>query len=257
MRNIFLFFLIIFSANLMAQNLRLKMPADLYYSRTPSQNKLVKFTVTTKLTAINLITTDNQNSERLAANSTNRRAVGRSGLLLAIPKLYKINANGNVKTYSFGQNGGENNNDDATVTLTYQNAAPSNTSPSNQPPVIFQVANNEIHTARNAATPFTNKQQFLKVEASSTNTATIRISRNTNQGNTIVAIFDSRSGNLLATLNPKDPDNSAETLSFTIDKSAYIIPVIRPKVSNANGKDRILFEVGDPEVNGEAESEEE
>ena len=259
MRNLYLILLLFCAVSLSAQNIKLKLPTDLYYSRTPGQNKRIKFKINNKIPAINLISTDNQNSDRLTTNSVNRRANGRAGLLLAIPKLYKVAGSGATKTFSFGQNGGENNNDDADVTVRYQNGTASTSVNSNDQPVSFRINNGEVHTATsgNDHEDLSNTEQFLKVTASTNSTATIEINRKSEQGNCIVAIFDSKNGDLLGTLNPKDPENSAATLSLTVDKDVYVIPFIRPKVTELNGKDLIIFEVGDPEENGSAESEEE
>lgn len=255
-----LFGLLFLVSSLMAQQtLRLKMPADLYYAKQPGPNKHVKFTIATKLPIINLIATGSDQSERLGANSINRRTNGKPGILIAIPKLYKVGGIGNEKVFSFGKEGGEKDNDDATVTIRHQNVVASPKIPSNQPPISFQVANAEIHTETRGSghKDLKSTEHFLKVTATKNKTATISINRKSEQGNVIIAVFNSKNGNLLGTLNPKDPDNSAETLSLTIDTDAYIVPVIRPKVTTANGKDSIVFEVGDPRENGKVEAEEE
>ena len=167
-----LFFVFFCSTSLTAQNVRLKMPSDFYYSRTPSQNKRIKFTINTKLTAINLITTDNQNSQRLSRNSINRRGNGRPGILIAIPKLFRITELEDGKVYSFGQNAGENETDDATVTIRYQNAPATPVEQPSRPPVIFRVDRSEFHGGRRGRANFRNTEQFLKVEASRNSTAT-------------------------------------------------------------------------------------
>lgn len=238
-------------------NLNLKIPTDLYYSRTPNQGKSIKFTIDVKLAAINLITTDNQNFQRLGKSSISRRAIGRTSALIAIPKLYQIRESDNGNTYSFGQDGGENNNDDATITIRYQNTAPSPTSNTNHKPLLFSVDDSEIHIVKNGRTDFKNTEHFLKILASRNFPATIEINRKSEQGNCIVAIFDSKNGKFLGSLNPKDPNNNAAKLSFTVDTDVYVMPIIRPKVTSNNGIDTIVFEVGDPKKNGSATSEEE
>lgn len=262
MRNLLLLCFTFCAISLIGQNINLKMPAAFYYSKSPAQGKRIKYTVTTKLEGINLITTDNQQSKRLGKNSINSsNGLGRPSKLLAIPKLYSIAfGNDGVKTFSFGRNGGEDGVDDATVKLTYNSAATVSTPLNeNNQPIIFKVTKAEIHKAEKSHDnhAISNKEDFLEVEASPQNPATLTINRNSKQGNTIVAIFDEKNGKLLGTLNPKDPDNPAPTLSFTTDKTVCVIPVIRPKVTSANGKDIIIFEVGDPEENGHVEAEDE
>lgn len=257
MKYVYLLLLCFCAISLTAQNLKLKIPTDYYYARTPKQNKLIKFNIKNKLTAINLISTDNKNSQRVPKESTSRRGKGLRSILVAIPKLYQIDNENDGKVYRFGKNGGENNNDDATVRVRYQQTSASTIKESNQRPVIFSVENSEIHLAKNGNSNFLGTQSFLKVQASKTSSATIEINRKSEQGNCIVAIFNSKNGNFLGALNPKDPDNNAATLSFTVDTDVHVVPLIRPKVTSTNGIDSIVFEVGDPEENGSATSEEE
>lgn len=257
MKNFFLLLFMFVGLGLSAQNINLKMPSDFFYSRTPGQGKGVKFTVSTKLDAINMIATDNVQSQRLGRNSTNKQPKGKRGILIALPKLYQIANDGNNRTFGFGKNGGEDDENDATVTLSYSNATASTELNENGQPIIFKIDQSEIYTANKNNNELTNKQDFLLVEASNNMTATLTINRNPKQGNTIVAIFNSKNGKLIGTLNPKDPNNPAATLSFTTNKSVYVIPVIRPKVTSNGGKEQIIFEVGDPRQNGSAESEEE
>ena len=261
MRNLLLFCFLLCSINLIGQNINLKMPTEFYYTKSPERGKRIKYTVSTKLEGINLIATGDQQSSRLGKNSVFRgNRLGVTSRLVAIPKLYSIAfATNGEKTFNFGRNGGEDRVDDATVKLTYNNDEVSTALDANYQPIIFRVTKAEIHKTEkgDADHAISNKEDFLEVEASSSNPATLTISRNPKQGNTIVAIFDAKNGKLLGSLNPKDPDNPAPTLSFTTDKTVYVIPIIRPKVTSANGKDTIIFEVGDPEENGHVEAEDE
>ena len=61
-----------------------------------------------------------------------------------------------------------------------------------------------------------------------------------------MGIFSQKTGNLLATLNPKDSENTAPVLSFTTDESVLIIPVIRPSEASFTNTGKVVFEVGDP-----------
>ncbi|NND33455.1 MAG: hypothetical protein HKN76_12760 [Saprospiraceae bacterium] len=240
------------------QKLSLKFSDDLYYSRQPGNNRQVKFTVKTKLDAIFLIATNNDRSKKLRKDESDSLGRGRRGFLLAIPKLFFVNRDGNNRIYQFGQNGGQGNNDDATVQLSYSQADASPTQPSNRPPVTFDINEGEMMVVTNTSTESgnTDGKHFLKAEASPANPVTVTINRNPNQGKVIVCIFNANNGNLLARLDPKDQVDLSASQSFTSDKIIHIVPVIKPLKNSINGKDEIKFEVGDPKDNGSAESEE-
>ena len=242
------------------QKLRLKFTNDLYYSRLPSKNrKRIRFRVTDKLDAINMITSDNQAARRVGKGTRQSLAKGKRAFLLAIPRLYNVSQEGTSFRFDFGQSGGEEGVDDANVQILYDQRELSPVPPSHQSPVMFEVQNDEILEVESsmADAPDISGQEFLKVTGSADAPVTIQIKRDFRQGNVFVCVFDAQNGNLLARLNPKDPVNPSPTQAYTTDRMVYVIPVIRPKVEFQGGKHIIVFEVGDPEKNGSAESEEE
>ena len=123
-------------------------------------------------------------------------------------------------------------------------------------PVKLDIPANEILTISDGNFPGNGNitQNYLRVNADRSRTATISLERNANQGQVIVVVFRVNGNpNPLAILDPK-------TFSFhtyTADQDVYVIPFIRPKQIDNGGKTEIHFEVGDPHENGQVEVEEE
>lgn len=240
--------------------LNLKITNDLYYSRTPATNRNgINITLKSKVPTVLAVATDNSGEKRLNPNESFSNGKGRPAYLIVVPQLYDMADNGISKSFKFGRNSAENNFDDAVVKIFYNNGIPSPVGPMNRQLVNFGVSNEEIYTVSGANAPngdLTGKI-FLKVEASNSETATIEIDRQANRGNVIVGIFSAKNGNLLAKLNPKDPVNQESRIAFTTDETVIIVPLIRPEVNSADGRDTIRFMVGDPVENATAESIEE
>jgi hypothetical protein len=240
-------------------SLNLKLTNDLFYSRTPAAGKGVRLNLKNKLEPVWVVTSDNTNSRRLSAGQSVLNEKGKSIFLVVLSQLYKYAVDGNVRQFYFGEKGAENNLDQSVVRVLYNNDAPSPGKTLNRQPVLIGSSESEFFTVPAGGTPggdITGKL-FLKVEASSDKTATIEIDRESQRGNVLVAVFSEKTGNLLATLNPKDPNNQAKTISFTVNETVLIIPVVRPKVSSATGVDTIRFEVGDPQQVATVEATEE
>ena len=232
------------------QNLQnLRFDNDRYfYFREPGANNAVIADVSVLILSLQLISTDNSGIERLSMNQRFRNPPGRPFYLLAIPQLYEVDTENDINVYKFGQNGGEDNFNSAEVRI-LRNSTPS--SPVNvgryiRPPVKFSVDADLLYTDPSEA-PYDN-QEFLHVTASEIRTATIEIDRQPNRGNSYVCIF-SEKGDLLAALDPKDPDNNAPIQSFTTNKNVYVIPIVGKKVSKEGNTDQVTFEVGDPREN--------
>jgi hypothetical protein len=260
---IFLAFLLFFCSVMVysqpSNTLNLKLTSDLYYSRTPAASKGVRLNLKNKIESVLVVTSDNSNTRRLSAGQSLLNEKGKSVFLLVISQLYKYAVDGNVRQFYFGEKGAENNLDQAVVRVLYNAAAASPGKTLNRQPVLIGGSESEFFTLPAGGTPSgdISGKLFLKVEASSEKTATIEIDRESQRGKVLVAVFSEKTGNLLATLNPKDPNNQAKTISFTVDETVLIIPVVRPSVSTATGLDSIRFEVGDPQQVATVEATEE
>ncbi len=245
-----LFFLLSATATIAQQNLQnLRFDNDRYfYFREPGANNSVVADVSALILGLQLISTDNRGLERLSMNQRFRNPPGRPFYLLAIPQLYEVDLDNDVNVYKFGQNGGEDNSNSAEVRILRNNTVPSpvNVERYIRPPVKFSVDADLLYTDPSEA-PYDN-QEFLRITASKIRTATIEIDREPNRGNTYVCIF-SEKGELLAALDPKDPDSTEPTQSFTTNKNVYVIPVVGKKVNKEGNTDQVTFEVGDPREN--------
>jgi hypothetical protein len=239
--------------------LNLKLTNDLFYSRTPAANKGVRLNLKNKIESVLVVTSDNTNSRRLSTGQSILNEKGKNVFLLVLSHLYKYSVDGNVRQFYFGEKGAENNLDQSVVRVLYNNDAPSPGKTLNRQPVLIGSSESEFFTLPAGGTPSgdISGRLFLKVEASADKTATIEIDRESKRGNVLVAVFSEKTGNLLTTLNPKDPDNQAKTISYTVNETVLIIPVVRPKVSSATGVETILFEVGDPQEVATVEATEE
>jgi hypothetical protein len=251
--------LLTFAISAQTSVLNLKFPSNTYVSSTPGQpSSSLVYSATSKLAAIDIFTSDGLKSPKLNVNAQERMGAGRRSFLLAIPKLYEVASSGATRTFKFGQNGGEDNFDDATVQISYTDR-PANTSTVNNTPIMLRIADNEILTINKTSTESgsTGARQFLLVEASSSNTANIQITRQSKQGNVMVCVFRENNGRLVATLDPKHPTNTGSPISVTVNRNVYVIPVIRPKTTEEGGVTTVVFEVGDPRNNGTVEVDEE
>jgi hypothetical protein len=205
-----------------------------------------------------LVTTNNNALQRLNANQNFRAGQGRPVYALAIPLLYQTFRTGNANVYRYGVNGGEGDFNSAEVSVLRSNNTaspiPIQNSEYIRPPVKFTIEGAQLFT--DPISGAYNTQTYLKVNASADQTATIQINRQEERGNSYVCIF-SENGNLLTALDPKNPTDDSATQSFTVAQNVYLIPVIGKKVTNQNGTDVVVFEVGDPKQNVTVEAFEE
>lgn len=238
-------------------NLNLKIPDSLYYSRSPGNNKGIRFEANSILSAINIFTTDNARSSKLNQSQAQTMGLGRKSFLLAIPLLYNRGLQGTNRSYHFGENGGENNADDALVFISYAGNPASPELNSNNPPVLLKLENSAILTITNGSSGIgpTGSNTYLKVNASNSNTATITLNKEARRGKVMVCIFNASNGNMIGMLDPKR--NPVE--SFTARRNVWVVPVTKPNRSTHSGTavDQIIFEVGDPVVNGSVRASEE
>ncbi len=217
-----------------------------FYLRQPgARNNSVIATVDVLIPGVELVSTDNRGSAKLRNGQTFRNAPGRPFYLLAVPLLYEVSSGSNSSVYRFGPNGGENDFNSAEITISRTGAGNQSASPGNyiEPPVRFGIEDNELYSFPSSVAY--NNQTYLKVNASKQEPATIAINREPNRGNTYVCIFNEK-GNLLTALDPKNPGNNVPRQSFTTAENVYVIPVIGRKIVKENGRDRVVFEVGDP-----------
>lgn len=238
-------------------NLNLKIPDSLYYSRSPANNKSIRFEANTILSAINVFTSDNARSLKLNQAQAQSMGLGRKSFLLAIPLLYTRSLQGTTQSYHFGENGGEDKMDDALVSISYAGNPASTELNSNHPPVLLKLEDAAILNITNVTSGIgpTGTKTYLKVDASNSNTATIILRRETRRGGVLVCIFNATNGNMIGQLDPKR--NPVE--SFTTRRDVWVVPIIKPNRSRPSGSamDQIIFEVGDPVVNGTVRASEE
>lgn len=238
-------------------NLNLKIPDSLYYNRSPANDKSIRFVADTILPAINIFGSDNSSSSTLKQNLGQTMGNGKKSFLLAIPLLYNRGLQGTIRSYHFGEYGGENSADDALVFISYA-GNPASTEPnSNIPPVLLKLENSAILTIADGSSGIgpTGSNTYLKVNASNSNTATITLNKEARRGKVMVCIFNVSNGNMIGMLDPKR--NPAE--SFTARRNVWVVPIIKPDRSRPSGtaEDRIIFAVGDPVVNGSVKASEE
>jgi len=251
MKNSFTLFLVLATLLVNAQPnkpLNLKLPEDLFYSRTPGRDKSIRMTVLNKLPSVLIIATDNSQSSRLNKEESFLHGKGKQAILVALPALYKSVSQEGVLTFYFGEKGAENDLDQAVVRISYQKANPSKTRNMNRKPLMFQVSDAEVVAVPVSGSPGNdlNGKNFLRADASGENTVTIEIDREAQRGRVLVGIFSQKNGNLIATLDPKDQINTASVVSFTADEPVLIIPLIRPSAASSGNAGNVVFEVGDP-----------
>jgi hypothetical protein len=251
MKNLLTVFFIVATFLANAQSsviLNLKLTGDLYYSRTPGSNTSIRMTLQDKLPSLLLIATDNTISGRLQKEEPFLNGRGKRAYLVAFPELYRFTAQNSLLTFYFGEKGAENDLDQAVVRLRYQNASPSRSKSMNRQSLVFPVNGSELFTVPLSGSPAEeiNGKRFLLTEASGDKPVTVEIDREAQRGRVVVGIFSQKTGNLLATLNPKDAENMASVLSYTADESVLIIPVIRPSEASFENPGKVVFEVGDP-----------
>lgn len=228
--------------------LNLKLTEDLFYSRTPGRDKSVRMTVQNKLPSVLIIATDNSQSSRLNKEESFLHGKGKQAILVALPALYKSGSQDGVLTFYFGEKGAENDLDQAVVRISYQNAAAGKTKNMNRKPLMFPVSDAEVFTIPVSGNPVgeVNGKNFLLAEASGEKPVTVEIDREAQRGRVLVGIFSQKNGNLVAALDPKDPNNTASVVSFTVDEPVFIIPVIKPSAASNTNAGNLVFEVGDP-----------
>jgi hypothetical protein len=228
--------------------LNLKLTGDLYFSRTPGSNSSIRMTLQDKLPSLQVIATDNTISGRLQKEEPFLNGRGKRAFLVAFPELYRFSAQNDQLTFYFGEKGAENNLDQAVVRISYQGAKPSRTKSMNRQSLIFPVSSSELFTVPLSGSPAEeiNGKRFLLVEASGEKPVNVEIDREEQRGRVLVGIFSQKTGNLLASLNPKDTENTASVVSFTADETVLIIPVVRPSEASSENQGRVVFEVGDP-----------
>jgi hypothetical protein len=228
--------------------LNLKLSGDLYYTRTPGSNTTIKMTLQDKLPSLLVIATDNTISGRLQKEEPFLSGRGKRAYLVAFPELYRYTAQNSQLTFYFGEKGAENDLDQAVVRLSYQDARPSRSKSMNRQSLVFPVNGSELFTVPLTGSPAEdiNGKRFLLAEASGEKPVTVEIDREEQRGRVLVGIFSQKTGNLLATLNPKDTENTAAVVSFIADESVLIIPVIRPSEASFENPGKVVFEVGDP-----------
>jgi len=236
--------------------LNLKIPSGLYYQRMPEDDKSVLFSVESLLSSVNIFASDNFSSSALHQGQTKNFPHGRKSFLMAIPLLYKIENVLDTSIYYFGEGGGEDSLDDALVKVRYNRDQTSKPLQAQHTPVMIELEDDQIWSQKTSSdTGGFSVTKYLRVPVSGNNNATISITGESRRGKVMVCIIHERNGKLLALLNPKVNGN----LSYTTDKTVFIIPFIVPNSSGNFGltKDTIMFVVGDPIVNGTASAEEE
>jgi hypothetical protein len=228
--------------------LNLKLPGDLFYTRTPGSNKSIRFTLQDMLPSVWVNTSDNSNSKRLLTGQNFVHGKGQRTVLVVFSRLYNFTSEGNLKTFFFGNKGAENDLDQSVIRISNNGAASTPGKNLNKQPVMIGVSESEFFSVPSTGAPTENinGKLFLNVEASTAKTTTIELDREAQRGNILVAVISQKSGNLLATLNPKDTENQSPKLSFTVDENVMVIPVIRPSSTTLNGTDTVVFQVGDP-----------
>ncbi len=238
-------------------NVNLQIPDSLYFSKSPGNNKRVRFEANLVLPAIHVFTSDNARSVKLGAAQVQTMGLGRKSFLLAIPLLYTISLQATTRSYHFGENGGEDKMDNALVAVSYEGKPASPELNSAQPPVLLKLEDAAILNITNTfpGTGPTAGKTYLKVDASNAKTATLSINRETRRGKVMVCIFNASNGKLIGMLDPKR--NGVE--SFTAKREVWVVPIIKPDRSRPSGSavDQINFEVGDPVVNGSVRVSEE
>lgn len=250
--------LILISTNASTQQEFFNIPNDLCFTSQPSVDKAVSYNVTLlKNECVNMFASNpSRDAKKLSLGRTSMDNNARSSIIAAA-KLTSVSTSSLVKSYNFGLGCGEAGVDDANVNVVYSgNAANSSSFNGGNTPFRLIIPASDILTITGNDTPDNpnTSQDYLKVAASSGNTATVSISTNDNQGQVFVAIFLAQgSPNPVAILDPK----STTALSFTTDKDIFVVPLIRPKLKVINGVRNIVFEVGDPESNAIAEDDDE
>jgi len=201
-----------------------------------------------KIPSVLLVASDNSVSNRLQKGQPFLNGKGKRAYLVAFPVIYNFTSQENTLVFSFGEKGAENDLDQSVVRIAYRNASASPARTINRQSLVFPVSTSEIFTVpvSGAPTGEISGKQFLLVEASSEKTVTIEIDREEQRGNVLVGLFSQKTGNLLATLNPKDPDNQSAQQSYTVNEPVLILPVIRPRSVPSGTAEKVIFEVGDP-----------
>ena len=226
---------------------KLKFDSEKYfYRRTPGNGQAsYQFTVNISVPSVELISSDGgQGIQKFKTNGNGNFGGGKPVTIVAIPLLYEVAPDGFFTLFKFGQNAAEDDLNSAEVYIGAigEPVSTSSVTSTIRPPVDVSIDKSEFYVYPGGAAR--TNQNYLYVEANSSQTQTIRLEREPRRGQVYVCIFD-RNGNLLATLDPKDRAGT-ETPSFTVDKPVFVVPVIASKYIRSGGNDNVTFEVGDP-----------
>lgn len=241
---------------------KLKLPADLYFEMLPyrkDQTKIV-FSVDYLLKGLAMVTSDNKTSSILIQQGMNDTMKEKKiGYLIATPILDSVGGDSNTAIYYFGKGGGEdlaNAIHAAAVKVSFSGTAkPSTKLICVKDRFKFGVKAEKFRSLKGDGSDYLSKrdgQEFIRIETPKSKMVTLLIDQERRRGNTLVCIFNTKNGRLLATLDPKKPNQS-----FTTTNNVYVFPLIRPFVTSTVTGTKITFQVGDPKVNGSVTASEE
>lgn len=180
----------------------------------------------------------------------NRMDPGQEASVVCMAKLTEVVPAGDGRRYVFSPACAENNKSSANVRVVFGNGTVSQpNAQGDQTGFIMTMANDAILNVDSNSTPegATRTEEFLHVIASPSNKAQVSINLDDNRGQCFIAIVTSGSeGNTLAILDPKSETNR----SFTVDQSVFVIPIVRATEISENGRQVLLYDIGDPVRNG-------
>jgi hypothetical protein len=249
---------ILVNISLNAQSLKLFVPDELCMSTQPTISTTVQYNVTLLLgDCIHMYGTNpGENAVEMGLGLTDMTQ-GLKATIIATARLNSITSDSSgTQQFNFGNNCGEDDADDANVIIHYSGLQASEEqmvegTTSFRLPVSSE--NILVVTGNNTPLNPDSSEDFIQVNASRTNTATVSINTNEKQGQVYIAIIKAEGYPFpIALLNPKSTDN----LSFTVDQNVYVVPMIKPKFVRVGTESSVIFEVGDPRKNGKAEVEE-
>lgn len=241
---------------------KLRLPSDLYFEMSPYrkvQNKIV-FNVDFLLKDLAVVTSDNKTSKIIlqqAGRDTMKKK--KIGYLIATPIFDSIVGGRETAIYYFGKGGGEDSVNEihaAAVKVFFSDdSEPSTKLVRIKDRMKFNVPVNKFRNLKGSNSELGKKRmelEFIRVETPGSKKATLTIDQEPRRGNVLVCIFNATNGNLLAALDPKQPNQS-----FTTRNDVYIFPLVRPFVTSTPTGTKITFQVGDPKVNGSVTASEE
>ncbi len=251
--------LILFTANQVshAQQVNLRIDNTLVNSSSPGAEGETVYDVTfLRSECISLFACNPGKSAVQLQEGINPMDQGESSYIISTALLQSVVNSADGKRYAFSETCAENYKSNANVRVIYSYDTPNTPiQSSGQTDFMLELDKTKVLTVSGNDTPVgaTGVKQFLKVLASPGNTATISINYDTNRGQVYVAIMSIGQGSkTLAMLNPKSTNN----LSFTVQEDVFIVPILKPILTEENGETVILYEVGDPERNGKVRVEE-